>query len=93
MTKADIVQALYSRVGGLSLKEAADLVDLIFEAMKETLGQGETLKVNGFGKFVLRDKRTRIGRNPHTGRPLLISQRRVLSFRASPVVRRALNQQ
>src|SRR5688572_32445779 len=47
------------RSGGFSKKEAADLVDLIFELMKETLGRGETIKVSGFGNFVLRDKRER----------------------------------
>jgi integration host factor subunit alpha len=92
MTKADITQTLYSRVSGLSLKESAELVDLIFETMKETLGRGEKLKVSGFGNFVLRDKRKRPGRNPHTGQPIDIGERRVLTFKASPVVRRALNQ-
>jgi integration host factor subunit alpha len=92
MTKADIAQALYSGVGGISLKESAELVDLVFETMKEALGQGKKLKVSGFGHFVLRDKRKRPGRNPQTGQPIDISERRVLTFKASPVVRRALNQ-
>jgi integration host factor subunit alpha len=93
MTKADIVQVLYSRVGGFSLKEADELVDLVFETMKQALGQGEKLKVSGFGNFVLRDKRQRPGRNPQTGQPIDISARRVLTFKASPVVRRVLNQE
>ena len=67
MTKAEIVQALYSKVGGFSRKESAELVDLVFEMMKETLGRGEKIKVSGFGNFVLRDKRQRPGRNPQTG--------------------------
>ena len=62
MTKAEIVQALYARVGGFSKKESADLVDLVFETMKETLGRGEKIKISGFGNFVLRDKRKRQGR-------------------------------
>ena len=61
MTKAEIVQALYSKVGGFSRKESAELVDLVFEMMKETLGRGEKIKVSGFGNFVLRDKRQRPG--------------------------------
>jgi integration host factor subunit alpha len=93
MTKTDLVQVLYSRVGGLSLKESAELVDLVFETMKEALGQGKKLKVSGFGNFVLRDKRQRLGRNPQTGQPTDISARRVLTFKASPVVRRVLNQE
>ena len=69
MTKAEITQAVYARVGGFSKTESADLVALVFEMMKETLGRGEKIKISGFGNFVLRDKRSRSGRNPQTGRP------------------------
>ena len=93
MTKAEIVQALYSKVGGFSRKESAELVDLVFEMMKETLGRGEKIKVSGFGNFVLRDKRQRPGRNPQTGQPIKISERRVLTFKASQILKQALNQQ
>jgi integration host factor subunit alpha len=91
MTKAEIVQALYSKVGGFSRKESAELVDLVFEMMKETLGRGEKIKVSGFGNFVLRDKRQRPGRNPQTGQPIKISERRVLTFKASQILKQALN--
>src|SRR5258708_33457174 len=91
MTKAEIVQALYSKVGGFSRKESAELVDLVFEMMKETLGRGEKIKVSGFGNFVLRDKRQRPGRNPQTGEPIKISERRVLTFKASQLLKHALN--
>src|SRR5215475_13539800 len=91
MTKAEIVQALYSKVGGFSRKESAELVDLVFEMMKETLGKGEKIKVSGFGNFVLRDKRQRPGRNPQTGQPIKISERRVLTFKASQILKQALN--
>jgi integration host factor subunit alpha len=91
MTKADIVHAVYNRLGGFSKKEAADLVDLVFETMKETLGRGEKIKISGFGNFVLRDKRQRQGRNPQTGDPILITERRVLSFKASQLLKVALN--
>jgi integration host factor subunit alpha len=91
MTKAEIVQALYSRVGGFSKKESADMVDLVFEMMKETLGRGEKIKISGFGNFVLRDKRQRPGRNPQTGEPIKISERRVLTFKASQILKQALN--
>jgi integration host factor subunit alpha len=91
MTKAEIVQALYSKVGGFSRKESAELVDLVFEMMKETLGRGEKIKVSGFGNFVLRDKRQRPGRNPQTGQPIRISERRVLTFKASQILKQALN--
>ncbi|MDP9149437.1 MAG: integration host factor subunit alpha [Myxococcota bacterium] len=91
MTKAEIVQALYSKVGGFSRKESAELVDLVFEMMKETLGVGEKIKISGFGNFVLRDKRQRPGRNPQTGEPIRISERRVLTFKASQILKQALN--
>jgi integration host factor subunit alpha len=91
MTKAEIVQALYSKVGGFSRKESAELVDLVFEMMKETLGKGEKIKVSGFGNFVLRDKRQRPGRNPQTGQPIKISERRVLTFKASQILKQTLN--
>src|SRR5436305_10043662 len=91
MTKADIVQVVYSRLGGFSKKESADLVDLAFEMMKETLGRGEKIKISGFGNFVLRDKRQRPGRNPQTGDPIKISERRVLTFKASQILKQALN--
>lgn len=91
MTKAEIVQALYAKVGGFSKKESADIVDLVFEMMKETLGRGEKIKISGFGNFVLRDKRQRPGRNPQTGDPIKISERRVLTFKASQILKHALN--
>lgn len=91
MTKAEIVQAVYTTVGGFSKKESADVVDLVFEMMKETLGRGEKIKVSGFGNFVLRDKRQRPGRNPQTGDPIKISERRVLTFKASNILKQVLN--
>jgi integration host factor subunit alpha len=91
MTKAEIVHAVYSRLGGLSKKESADIVDLVFDTMKETLGRGEKIKISGFGNFVLRDKRKRQGRNPQTGDPIVITERRVLNFKASQILKHALN--
>src|SRR5260370_35093159 len=91
MTKADIVQVVYSRLGGFSKKESADLVDLAFETMKETLGRGEKIKISGFGNFVLRDKRQRQGRNPQTGEPIPITEPRVLNFRPSQSLKEAWN--
>ena len=91
MTKAEIVQAVYARLGGFSKKESADLVDLVFETMKETLGRGEKIKISGFGNFVVRDKNSRVGRNPQTGEEITISARRVLTFKPSQVLKNALN--
>ena len=91
MTKAEIVQAIYARVGGFSKKESADIVDLVFEMMKETLSRGEKIKISGFGNFVLRDKKERPGLNPQTKERITISERRVLTFKASQILKQALN--
>ena len=91
MTKAEIVQAHYTQIGGFSKKESVDLVDLVFETMKETLGRAERIKISGFGNFVLRATRPRQGRNPQTGKPFLIVERRVLSFKPSQILKHALN--
>lgn len=91
MTKAEIVHALYSKVGGFSRKESAELVDLVFDMLKDTLGRGERVKVSAFGNFELRDKHKRPGRNPRTGDPIEISERRVLTFKASQILMQMLN--
>lgn len=90
MTKADIIEALYEKVG-YSKKDAADLVELIFNTIKETLARGEKLKVSGFGNFVVREKRPRTGRNPQTGEAIKITARRVLTFKPSQVLRTEVN--
>ena len=71
MTKAEIVEQIYERVG-FSKKEAAELVERVFEIMKETLSQGEKVKISGFGNFVVREKNARKGRNPQTGQEILL---------------------
>jgi integration host factor subunit alpha len=90
-TKADIVQALHDRATGLTKRDAAELVESIFEILKETLGRGEKVKLSGFGNFVPRDKHARVGRNPQTGEVLTIHERRVLTFRPSEILRGMLN--
>lgn len=92
MTKADIIECVYERLGQYSKKESADIVESVFETMKETLAKGEKIKISGFGNFVVRDKKERIGRNPQTGEEITISARRVLNFKASQVLKNALNQ-
>ncbi|MBU1238899.1 HU family DNA-binding protein, partial [Myxococcota bacterium] len=62
MTKADIIEKVYERITSLSKREASDLVEAVFETMKDTLGSGESLKISGFGSFIIRDKTSRPGR-------------------------------
>jgi len=91
MTKAEIVETVYEKVGGFSKKEAADIIEIVFDIIKETLESGEKIKISGFGNFVVRDKKARIGRNPQTGDEITISARRVLTFKPSQVLKNALN--
>jgi len=91
MTKADLVDGVYEKVGGFSKKEASDAVEAVFEIMKETLAKGEQVKVSGFGNFTVRHKAQRTGRNPQTGSPITIAERNVLTFKPSQVLRSRLN--
>ncbi len=91
LTKGQIVEQVAQRLN-CSKAEAASLVDSFFEIIKESLARGELVKLSGFGSFRVREKRPRRGRNPQTGEQLTISGRRVISFRASPVLRRLLVQ-
>jgi integration host factor subunit alpha len=91
MTKADIIENVYERVGGFSKKDAATIVEAVFDIIKTTLENGEKIKLSGFGNFVVRDKNSRIGRNPQTGDEITISARRVLTFKPSQVLKNALN--
>ena len=90
MTKAEIVEHIYEKVG-FSKKESAELVEKVFEIIKETLASGEKVKISGFGNFVVREKNSRIGRNPQTGQEITITARRVLTFKPSQVLKNALN--
>ncbi|GAB4371886.1 MAG: integration host factor subunit alpha [Deltaproteobacteria bacterium] len=92
MTKADLVEIVYEKVGGLSKKESQEIVEQIFDTMKGVLKSGEKIKISGFGNFVLRDKRPRKGRNPQTGEDIQITARRVLTFRPSQILKAYINQ-
>jgi integration host factor subunit alpha len=91
MTKADIIEKVYDNLGGLSKKESAEIVELVFETIKNTLERGEKIKISGFGNFVVRQKKERVGRNPQTGDEIKISPRRVLTFKPSQVLKNGIN--
>jgi integration host factor subunit alpha len=86
LTRADLADALQREVG-LSRADSSKLVEEILDYMCEALARGENVKISGFGTFVLRDKGQRIGRNPKTGVEVPIEPRRVLTFRASQMMR------
>jgi len=92
MTKADLVKIICEKMG-FALKESTEIVEQVFEIIKETLESGEKVKISGFGNFVIRQKRPRTGRNPQTGEKMVISGRRVVTFKPSLVLRKALKQE
>jgi integration host factor subunit alpha len=86
LTRADLAESLHKQVG-LSRADSARLVEQILDRMCGALAEGENVKISGFGTFVLRDKGERVGRNPKTGVEVPIAPRRVLTFRASQMMR------
>ena len=78
---------------GFGTKESTEIVEQVFDIMKETLEGGEKIKISGFGNFNVRTKRPRKGRNPKTGEEVVISGRKVVTFKPSLVMRKALNQE
>jgi integration host factor subunit alpha len=83
MTKADIARIVYECHGGLSNREAARLVETIFDSIKARLSHREKVQITGFGTFAVREKRERRGRNPQTGEEMLIRPRRSVVFKPS----------
>jgi integration host factor subunit alpha len=90
MTKADIVEKIYEKVG-ISKKESAELVEQVFDLIKVTLEAGEKIKIAGFGNFIVKEKADRRGRNPQTGDEIVISARKILTFKPSQVLKAEIN--
>jgi integration host factor subunit alpha len=82
LTKAELAEMLFNEVG-LNKREAKDMVETFFDEISAALVRGESVKLSGFGNFLLRDKPQRPGRNPKTGEEIPISARRVVTFHAS----------
>ena len=90
ITRAQLAEAIYMQVG-LSRNESATLLEDVLERISDTLEKGEAVKLSAFGTFSVRQKAQRIGRNPKTGVEVPITPRRVLSFRASQVLKARIN--
>ena len=90
MTKAEIVEQIYEKVG-FSKKESAELVERVFDIIKETLKEGEKVKISGFGNFVVREKNARKGRNPQTGATIKIAAKNVVKFKAGAELSSSVN--
>lgn len=86
LTRADLAEAMNRKLG-LSRSDSLSMVESILDLMSDALANGENVKISGFGTFLLRDKAERIGRNPKTGVEVPITPRRVLTFRASQMLK------
>ncbi|MCB5424811.1 integration host factor subunit alpha [Altererythrobacter sp. CC-YST694] len=91
LTRADLAEVI-NRKMGFSRAESLAMVEAILDHMCEALERGENVKISGFGTFLLRDKNERIGRNPKTGVEVPITPRRVLTFRASQILKDRVGQ-
>ncbi len=90
MTKAEIIARIDEKVG-FPKKQATDVVEATFEIIKSCLEKGENVKISGFGKFVVRGKNPRRGRIPKTGEEIIIKGRRVVTFKAGPILKETIN--
>ena len=90
LTKAHLIEKITTDVG-LHKKLSVDIIEKLFDLLKNCLERGEDLKISGFGTFHVRQKKTRMGRNPQTGEAMEISARRVVTFKPSQRLRDALN--
>jgi len=92
LTKDDIVKAL-AKGNGYQINQSVELIETLFELIKSKLASGEDVLISGFGKFCVREKRERRGRNPATGESMMLAPRRVVTFKWSGGLRAKINQQ
>jgi len=92
LTKADLVQQVYKKHEGLTKSQATESVEILLRLAKDTLIDGSDLLLSGFGKFNVKYKKERRGRNPQTGEQLDLEARRVVTFKPSGILRDRINQ-
>ena len=92
LTKAKIVDTVHNELG-FPKNRSAELIEILLEQIKNTLGKGEDVLISGFGKFCVKEKKERRGRNPATGNDMMLAQRRVVTFRCSHLLREKINNQ
>ena len=90
LTKANIVDAIHNELG-FPKNRSAELVEILLEEIKSTLEKGEDVLISGFGKFCVKDKKARRGRNPATGDDMTLAKRRVVTFRCSHLLREKIS--
>ena len=91
LTKAQIVENLFAK-NMFTKGESAQIIETLFELMKASLENGDDVLISGFGKFSVRSKNQRRGRNPQTGEPVMLDSRKVVTFKCSGVLREKVNQ-
>lgn len=89
LTKADLVENVARE--GFTKKDSAKIVETLLELIKSTLKAGDEILISGFGKFCVKEKKQRRGRNPATGEDLILDARRVITFKCSPVLTDKIN--
>lgn len=87
--KTDIAEKLYQKIGGVK-KDSVKYVDEFFKTIKDLVKEGNDVKLHKFGKFKIRDKKARKGRNPSTGEAMMLSARRVVTFQSSNKLKEAV---
>ena len=92
LTKANLVDAIKNEFG-LPRKKSFELVEALLKIIKQNLENGEDVLISGFGKFCVKEKKERKGRNPATGEDMMLAPRKVVAFRCSPVLRKSINEQ
>lgn len=88
-TRTDLTEAVYQKLG-LSRVESAELVEMVLDTISERIVEGESVKLSSFGSFLVRRKNERIGRNPKTGEEVPITERRVMVFKPSNILKKAV---
>ncbi|MCG6536782.1 MAG: integration host factor subunit alpha [Syntrophales bacterium LBB04] len=89
MTKIDIIKSIYEELG-IQKKDCVSIVESVFDIIKDELIKGNDVLISGFGKWAVKAKKKRKGRNPQTGKDLTIAARKVVTFKASQILRKVL---
>jgi len=92
LTKAELIEAI-AETNGFTHKKSTETVETVLEIIKTTLSSGEDVMISGFGKFCVKEKRERRGRNPATGEDMILAPRRVVTFRCSGKLRDKINKE
>jgi integration host factor subunit alpha len=90
LTKTELIDSIQERIG-FPRNKSSEIVEILLEILKETLENGEDVLISGFGKFCVKEKSARRGRNPATGGDMMLDQRRVVTFKCSSVLRNKIN--